>query len=138
MSTLQAGQEAITSTRAARVVGYGADLTLTATESLVEKVLPDIDSEESDDEEIVKEGDEETPPTNEGWSSIECVSESLMQWCISDDAPVVVKKSFFGLRKRKSHKEESNGNEVTLDNEDRDQEGIVHLCTCTQVGVYLH
>lgn len=62
ISTLQAGQEALSNTRAARVVGYGADVTLTATECLVEKVLPEVESEESEDD----EEDDETPPTNEG------------------------------------------------------------------------
>ena len=44
-STLQAGQETLGKTRAGRLVGYSADVTITLAETIVEKVLPPDDEE---------------------------------------------------------------------------------------------
>ena len=44
-STLQAGQETLGNTRAGRLVGYSADVTITLAEGLVEKMLPATDDD---------------------------------------------------------------------------------------------
>ena len=50
-SAFQSGQQALETTRAGRLLGYGADLTLSFTEGVVEKILPPSDSEEDEEEE---------------------------------------------------------------------------------------